>query len=71
MTGLLIATWDMLCGLLVVALALGMVGLLWRGALAVYPLLVTLAHDALFWLVWGVALALVVACKPGGYKHGA
>lgn len=71
MAGLVLALRDALGLLLVAALVVSIAGLLWRGALAAYPVMVALSHDGRTYLALVVALTLLVALKPGGYKHGA
>lgn len=70
MPGLLYALRDALVVLVLALLGLALVGLVVDSALATYALLVGLAHDGRTWLALGTALLLMLALKPGGWRHG-
>ena len=70
MAGLLIALRDALVVLVLALLGLALVGLVAQSALAAYAILYALAHDGLTYLALGTALLLLVALKPGGWRHG-
>ena len=70
MAGLLIALRDALVVLVLGLLGLALVGFAVDVVLAAYAALVELAHDGRTWLALGTALLLMLALKPGGWRHG-
>lgn len=70
MAGLMIALRDALVVLVLALVGLALAGLAVDSVLAVYAALVQLSHDGRTWLALGMALLLLLALKPGGWRHG-